>query len=565
MGNNFFNEYPYTDFHELNLSWVIKELRSFATTLEQFVSINALKYADPIQWDITTQYEKNTIVINPQSGTAYISVNAVPSGVSLNNTDYWTPVFDIGPLIIGAVKNLANIYEDSTTTTATVASSTGDWVVWGDTLYRSTTNIVPGDTYVIGSNIVKFTIEDAIGHLNELTTTNKNNIVAAINELVNSLATEVTDRQTTDTTLQNNIGAETTARQSADTTLQNNINAVQTQINTINKKIKKDIIIISDSYGVEGAPFVEHSFFYYLNNLLANSNADVTLHTIASRGAAFGGQHLDPLYMYVTYLESISASITDKAAITDIMIVGGYNDLLTYPMGGLVTDAETIQGIEAFKTYANNHYPNAKLHFVPIGSNTVAGSSAYYANYNIKFSWLVSNVIARGFAVNENAPYVIATKYYHASDNVHPSLEGQSEIANFLFNYIIGEYTHINRRHYFSEADVTAASGVTVSSLNMNVMQIDGIKHLAMSRCNFTCPSSTVSPSAWVDICTLPSDCIIDDMTRTQIYIKPMNVTYGLVLRINQGVLQVGALTQQTGFIGLDFRGCELTCDALQA
>ena len=70
----FMNKYPYTDFHELNADWLIKTLMEMINQVENFVSLNAIKYADPIQWNITKQYEKNTIVIDPLSGTAYISV-----------------------------------------------------------------------------------------------------------------------------------------------------------------------------------------------------------------------------------------------------------------------------------------------------------------------------------------------------------------------------------------------------------------------------------------------------------------------------------------------------------
>lgn len=346
--------------------------------------------------------------------------------------------------------------------------------------------------------------------------------------------------------------------------LQNRMSAAESEIVDINKKIAKNIIIISDSYGVEGSPFVEHSFFYYLQNMLANSNTDVTLHTIAARGAAFGGQHLDPLYMYLTELETISANISDKNAITDIMIVGGYNDILTYPMNGLVTDSETVTGIVDFKNYANTNYPNAKLHFVPIGSSSHLGTGAFYANYNIKFSWLIEKCKQNGFAVNEIAPYVIATKYYHDSDNIHPSLKGQEAIAEFLFNYITCGYSHINRRRYFAENDVTPETGITISSLICNIQQIDGVKHLALSRINFSCPETSVSLSSWLPLCTLPADCIIDDMTRTQINVKPSNITYGPILRINNGVLELGSITAMSTS-GLDLRGNEITCDALEA
>ena len=76
-----FDHFPYTNFHELNLDWILQVLKYIETTMDEFVALNALKYADPIQWDITRQYEKNTIVIEPVSGNAYISTaGAVRSG-----------------------------------------------------------------------------------------------------------------------------------------------------------------------------------------------------------------------------------------------------------------------------------------------------------------------------------------------------------------------------------------------------------------------------------------------------------------------------------------------------
>ena len=209
MGNSFLNEYPYTDFHELNLSWVIKELRTFATTLEQFVSINALKYADPIQWNITSQYEKNTIVIDPVTGVAYISVAPVPAGVIITNTDYWTPVFDLGALTEKAGRNIANKYEENTTLTATFPSNVNDWLIWGDVLYRVISPIIAGDQYVIDSNIKHFTIEDLIGHLEDLNTDDKSNIVSAINDVLRILTETTGDLDDLNTTDKSNLVAAT--------------------------------------------------------------------------------------------------------------------------------------------------------------------------------------------------------------------------------------------------------------------------------------------------------------------------------------------------------------------
>ena len=182
-----FDNFPYTNFHELNLDWMLKLLKEMETELDNFIAINALKYADPIQWDITTQYEKNTIVIEPNSGTAYISVQPVPSGVNISNTDYWTVVFDLSNFIIKAAKNLANKYEAETTNNATFASNPGDWLIWNDTLYIVQTPINIGDLYVENGNIIHFTIEDIIGHLTDLQTSDQSSIVNSINEICTTL------------------------------------------------------------------------------------------------------------------------------------------------------------------------------------------------------------------------------------------------------------------------------------------------------------------------------------------------------------------------------------------
>lgn len=192
-----FDQFPYTNFHELNLDWILQALKELEHTIDQFVAINALKYADPIQWDITSQYEKNTIVIDPQTGTAYISVEPVPAGVALTNTDYWTVVFDLGSFVVRAAKNFTDRYEAETTTTATFNSNAGDWIVWGDTLYFANVNITAGDSYVIGGNIDHFTMEDICGHLQDLLTTDKSNLVAAINEQL-TLMGDLNDLNTTD-------------------------------------------------------------------------------------------------------------------------------------------------------------------------------------------------------------------------------------------------------------------------------------------------------------------------------------------------------------------------------
>ena len=197
----FFNQYPYLNVNDLNLDYLLKAIGEMKYEVENFVSINAIKYANPIQWDITRQYEKNTIVIDPLTGTAYISVAPVPSGVALTRDDYWTVVFDLGSFVTRAAQNFTNRWERETTTNATFSTPVGAWLVWGDVLYKALVNITAGDTYVVGSNIEHFTIEDLynaylntiasilsiIGNLTNLNTLDKSSIVNAINEVISNV------------------------------------------------------------------------------------------------------------------------------------------------------------------------------------------------------------------------------------------------------------------------------------------------------------------------------------------------------------------------------------------
>lgn len=233
-----FENFPYTNFHELNLQWILRALKELEHTIDEFVSINALKYADPIQWNITSQYEKNTIVIDPVTGIAYISVQPVPSGVALTNTDYWTVVFDLGSFVTKAAKNFTSNYEEATTLTATMSLNAGDWVIWGDTLYKALVNITAGDTYVPDSNIKQFTMEELCGHLDDLNTTDKSNLVAAINEVLQTLQDTAGDLDNLSTTDKSNLVAA--------------INEILSSLNILDLREKEKPFINVKDYGATG-------------------------------------------------------------------------------------------------------------------------------------------------------------------------------------------------------------------------------------------------------------------------------------------------------------------------
>ncbi len=93
-----FDNYPYTNFHEMNDDWIIKTLREFGERLDEFVTMNSLTYADPIQYDPDTIYPANTVVI--YNDTAYVSKQTIPAGVLPTvEGEFWLEIFPFGDLI----------------------------------------------------------------------------------------------------------------------------------------------------------------------------------------------------------------------------------------------------------------------------------------------------------------------------------------------------------------------------------------------------------------------------------------------------------------------------------
>lgn len=156
---------PFTNLHELNLDWIIQAIKSQEDRLTQFVSLNTIKYANPFQWNITSQYAINTLVIDPQDGTAYLSVQPVPSGVQITNTDYWTPVFTLQNFTDALKAAITNFpqQEDGQAATQEIPANSVFFV--GDILCTNEATIPTSSLVVIGTNCTQVDVVDLIAQL----------------------------------------------------------------------------------------------------------------------------------------------------------------------------------------------------------------------------------------------------------------------------------------------------------------------------------------------------------------------------------------------------------------
>lgn len=146
--------------YQYDIGWLVDKILSFEIELNTAIDLKTIHYADPIQWDITTQYAPNTVVVDPKTGTAYMSKAAVPSGILLTNTDYWVVIFNYQRIYDKIMSGVA--FNDKDNLNASKDLQVNDLVWYGGELYRVTRTISEGALYIPGTNITPTTIESLL-------------------------------------------------------------------------------------------------------------------------------------------------------------------------------------------------------------------------------------------------------------------------------------------------------------------------------------------------------------------------------------------------------------------
>lgn len=182
----FKNEYPYTNIHEINLDWIIKNVEEIRALVDKYIiNYEQITFADPITWNYAVEYPMHTIVLD-EAYNAYLSKQDVPSYTQLGNTDYWLKIGDFFLYIEKALSNLA--YNETTRTTASKSFAAGELLINNDILYRATVQISMGTAFEIGVNIQQVTVE------------------SLLNELKTSIAANAADIQTNAEAIRTNAG-----------------------------------------------------------------------------------------------------------------------------------------------------------------------------------------------------------------------------------------------------------------------------------------------------------------------------------------------------------------------
>lgn len=201
-------EFPHTRTYEDDLGYILKTVIELEKKYHEFFLENNIKFADPIEWNITTQYQAYTIVADVTNGLAYISKQPVPVNILLSNTDYWQC---IGSLVtdyearqmIAVLQSTVNSLSNSLTT--------------------ETTRRVQGDTQL---SLRMDTLNANLSAETSARVSADETINGRIDTVSGNLTAEATTRANADDSIRSDLFTETSERQSADATLSARIDSI---------------------------------------------------------------------------------------------------------------------------------------------------------------------------------------------------------------------------------------------------------------------------------------------------------------------------------------------------
>ena len=394
----FFNKYPYTDMHELNLDWLISRMRQLEIEFNEFEVVNQITFSGA--WDITDQYPAWTIVSDNNIG--YVSIQPVPAGVLLTNSDYWRVVIDYTAQIAGLQARVVNL-------------------------------------------------ENTVGD-------NTSGLVKDVNDL------------------------------------QTDMNNVQYDVNLLKNH---RYIFVSDSYGT-----VSDSWIDQMVSMLGLSAGDYYYTAVA--GAGF-----QPPYnsYFIDYLQALEPSVDSPDTITDIVVVGGFNDRSTAktPLAG---------AIQNFVNYCKTHFPNAKVWIGGAGwsfnmefcrelrNGQYLDVYKYASVFGAYYLDGMDNIMhgKDKFIEEDQGGYTLILGYMY----VHPNLGASKLIAACVISNIFGSCFRISDK---TTVTVSLKSGIVCGGgggATFNIVQYiedDKIKvYIPIVNLGFTTPESATLGNTWIEL-----------------------------------------------------------------
>ena len=326
-------------------------MKKLGSAFDAFVETNILKYSDPIDWSISTQYEANTIVRNGED--VYLSKQAVPAGVAVTHPDYWFKVGDLSTyqLQLDTIRHQIAADDEGNNVNASKTYAE-DSIFWlNGYLSEAVTTITVGQTFVLNENYKRVTVIELLDDL--------------------------------DSKLTNHIN-----------TVQSSLDSDITRLEAITGSSKR-IICIGDSiaHGTNPGGVAVASPWPVLLRDALHLTSGSSFYVSAHGGEGFMAPGDDGNHTFLQNLQELENVVTNKDTITDIYVIGGVNDVR-----GRYTEGQITAAMATFCSYCKTHYPNALVHISCI---------AYFSKQYIYGASLIEDVHrAYMSGLQDNAVYI---------------------------------------------------------------------------------------------------------------------------------------------------------------
>lgn len=244
----------------------------------------------------------------------------------------------------------------------------------------------------------------------------------SVETLSTNLDSEIVNRENADNVLSTNLRNETINRENADNEI---IETIEIRRNV------KDVICIGDSYGVNYAGWsgwgYEFAKIYQQGKVYVGATGGAGW-VNASEGRNF--------LQTLQYVVDNNPSMVKKD-ITDIVVLGGYNDMSTS-----LTANACATAMATFKEYCYTHFPNARVHFGCVGMDYKNPYNEYKLLQTYGEDIYPSTCSNSGINYYNRFKYILLDSQYvfiesgNPNSYFHPNTAGCKQIAKYLYRYL---------------------------------------------------------------------------------------------------------------------------------
>lgn len=170
------------------------EVIQVVNKLSEVASLSVITYADPLQWNITTQYSANTVVIDQETGVAYLSKQPVPAGVQIFDTDYWTKIANFDGIYNQLISAITNTVYAKFGMPAREAIKT-DSLVWIDNVLYKCVTPVSARQNILSTSFIQTNLDTEFEHLVEQYKQIVENTTSDLNRRLSSIIADGTQTE----------------------------------------------------------------------------------------------------------------------------------------------------------------------------------------------------------------------------------------------------------------------------------------------------------------------------------------------------------------------------------